>query len=512
MTEPPGLEPRQDDPEPGLRQIRGRSSRRSSQSSSRRLLRRQRQTRLWLILVSVAVLLLVSLIVAEAAYRQLGHTPGRLMDYAERRLEGHPKLEAVALPVLALFRESLHEPALNDRLAEPFDVPLPPSPWTAEALQPPSPADTVAPGRVLRVGLGEAISTIAEAARQARDGDTVEILAGEYRGDVAVWGQRRLTIRGVGGNARLHADGRSAEAKAIWVIRNGDFVIENIDFIGTKVADGNGAGIRFENGSLVVRNCLFWGNQSGILTSSGPSLSTARLEVERSEFGYNGDGIGQAHQLYAGNLALLRVTGSYFHHGNVGHLIKSRAAVNDIRYNRLTDEGGGRASYEIDLPNGGLGVIVGNIVQQNRRTENTALISFGVEGYDPEANRLYLMSNTLVNDHPYGGRFLRAKPGAQTIIAANNVRSGPGRYHADAALQIDNDLSGEWTLFNAAVRHDYRLSAEGRQLAYKMPLQGRVQGLSLVPEAEYVHPRQVRPLKGPPVSVGALQTGVPEPR
>ena len=41
----------------------------------------------------------------------------------------------------------------------------------------------------LRVGPGEAISTIAEASRRARDGDVVEIVAGTYVGNVAVWEQ-----------------------------------------------------------------------------------------------------------------------------------------------------------------------------------------------------------------------------------------------------------------------------------------------------------------------------------
>jgi len=50
----------------------------------------------------------------------------------------------------------------------------------------------------LRVGPAEEIRTLNEAAMRAQDGDTVEVVAGEYRGDVAVWKQKRITIRGVG--------------------------------------------------------------------------------------------------------------------------------------------------------------------------------------------------------------------------------------------------------------------------------------------------------------------------
>jgi len=107
-------------------------------------------------------------------------------------------------------------------------------------------------GATLSVGAGQPIGTIADAARVARDGDVVEITAGDYRGDVAVWRQRRLTIRGVGGTPVLRADGRIAEGKAIWVIRNGDFTIENVAFEGARARDRNGAGIRFESGKLIV--------------------------------------------------------------------------------------------------------------------------------------------------------------------------------------------------------------------------------------------------------------------
>ncbi len=115
-----------------------------------------------------------------------------------------------------------------------------------------------ATGRVLHVGPQRSLRTIAAAAKAAQDGDTIEIEAGDYVSDVAVWTQDRLVIRGVGGHARLIASGASAESKAIWVIRGGHVTVENIEFSGTRVPHQNGAGIRFEKGHLVVRNCRFW--------------------------------------------------------------------------------------------------------------------------------------------------------------------------------------------------------------------------------------------------------------
>jgi hypothetical protein len=79
----------------------------------------------------------------------------------------------------------------------------------------------------------------------------------------------------------LLADGRSAEGKAILVVRsaheNSDIRVENIEFRGARVADRNGAGIRFERGQLQVVHCAFVDNENGTLTAghadAQPSIS-----------------------------------------------------------------------------------------------------------------------------------------------------------------------------------------------------------------------------------------------
>src|SRR5690606_23031843 len=124
-------------------------------------------------------------------------------------------------------------------------------------------------------------------------------------GDVAVWRQRRLTLRATGGRAVLVADGRSAEGKAIWVIRNGHVEVEGFDFVGARVPDGNGAGIRFERGRLVLRNTRFIDNQMGVLTGNDRD---SELFVERSEFQGPSDGDRWYHNLYVGTIARLEVS------------------------------------------------------------------------------------------------------------------------------------------------------------------------------------------------------------
>jgi hypothetical protein len=215
--------------------------------------------------------------------------------------------------------------------------------------------------RTIHVGPTREIRRIGEAARMARDGDVIEVDAGDYIADVAVWPQKRITIRGAAGRPRLIAAGAAAEEKAIWVIRGEQVVVENFEFTGAKVPDRNGAGIRHETGTLMIKRCLFSGNENGILVSNN---DTAALEIEDSEFADNGAGDGLSHNLYVGKIASFSVKGSYFHRARVGHLLKTRARENLIAYNRLTDEYDGRASYELEFPDGGVAIVIGNLIQQ----------------------------------------------------------------------------------------------------------------------------------------------------
>ena len=118
----------------------------------------------------------------------------------------------------------------------------------------------------LRVAPAGPLTRVADALQLAADGDTIEVMPGEYRGDVAVITQRQLTIRGIGRRPVFSADGRDAEGKAIWVVRDGDIRVENIEFRGARVADGNGAGIRFERGRLHLLRCAFFDNDIGLLS------------------------------------------------------------------------------------------------------------------------------------------------------------------------------------------------------------------------------------------------------
>ena len=361
-------------------------------------------------------------------------------------------------------------------------------------------------GRTIVVGPHEQVRTITEAARRARDGDTVEILAGEYRQQAVVWQQRRLTIRGVGKRPILMADGDSAEGKALWVVRSGEILVDNLEFRGVRVADGNGAAIRFEQGHLRVVRCAFFDNEMGILTGN---FGDAVLEVEDSEFGEAPRHAGLLHHLlYAGTIARLSVRGSRFQQGFRGHLIKSRARESSILYNMLVDGADGRASYELEFPNGGLAWVVGNIIGQSAATENPDLISYGAEGWRWPDNALLLAHNTLVNDR-LGGRFLHVwadrLPPATEVWAINNLLVGQGAFAPQVPGRYEGNESVDRSLLIDADARDFELSDQSSLRGQARP-PGSFRGQSLAPTAEFVFPAGTRALPvGKPLSPGALQ-------
>jgi hypothetical protein len=355
--------------------------------------------------------------------------------------------------------------------------------------------------QLIQVGPQRAVKTIAAAAALATDGATVEVDAGRYVGDVAVWNQSRLRLRAVGGRVLLAAAGQAAERKAIWVIRGDDVRVEGFDFADARVPDRNGAGIRFERGSLRVTDCSFIGNEMGLLTSNDPE---AVLDVEDSEFAHNQRPDGHNHGLYAGTIKRLTVTGSYFHDGFRGHLLKSRAAYNRIAYNRLDDGPDGRASYELEFPNGGTAYVVGNIIAQSAGTENAQIVSFGAEGFRRPANALYLVHNTLIDGLPLGGVYLRVWPGPTEVHAIDNLVVGRGRWEAGAGADLRNNLAAERSDFDPAAPGAWRLKRTA-------PAWGRASALPagngepLMPAREFAAPHRSIALDAPVRQPGAAQ-------
>jgi hypothetical protein len=342
--------------------------------------------------------------------------------------------------------------------------------------------------RVLRVGSDKAFALPSAAARIANDGDIIEIDAGVYEKDAAVWRQHNLLIRGTGGKAHIRANGVAAEGKALWVIKGNNTVIENIEFSGARVPHRNGAGIRQEGAGLTIRDCYFHDNENGILTGVS---AESDIVIEHSEFARNGYGDGYSHNIYVGGVRSFTLRFSYIHRALVGHNVKSRAASNYLFYNRIMDEDDGKSSYAIDLPNGGLALIVGNLVQHGPRAQNWTLISYGAEGLSHPLNKLRLVNNTLVNEVGRKGRFLFVATGVQEAMAINNIFAGLG-ITSSGHLALQRNLVTDKSAFVDAAKFDYRLKARSRAVGTgEDPNESGGFNMSL--QGEYGHPAGVKP-------------------
>ncbi|HEX4124019.1 MAG TPA: right-handed parallel beta-helix repeat-containing protein [Tepidisphaeraceae bacterium] len=347
-------------------------------------------------------------------------------------------------------------------------------------------------GHLLTVGPGKQFARPSQAIAAAHDGDTIEIDAdGNYENDVASIRKNNLTIEGVGGMAKIVTDGRVAQRKGIWVFEAGftNLTVKNLDFEGARVSDAdgaNGAGIRAQGTNLTVIGCRFYNNQDGILGGMGTTV------IEHCEFDHNGL-TGLTHNAYIGDQkGTLFFLYNYSHDTVVGHLLKSRDAVNYILYNRLTDNAG-TGSYELDLPNGGFADIIGNVIQQSAGSQNSTILAYGEEGVVSPKSELNVINNTFVNDRG-GGIFINAGklPDRLRVVVLNNIFAGPGTRniaHTDnqwMQANVQATISGAG--FRDPAHYDYHLTAGSPAIGRGIRTHPDAMGNSLVPTEQYVDP------------------------
>ncbi len=318
------------------------------------------------------------------------------------------------------------------------------------------------------------------------DGDTIYFDGAVYSNDATKWIKKGLHFIGLGtGNNRatMQYIGDIPNGKGLWVFElNGtsdDAYVENIVFDGAQVSDidgGNGAAIRYQANNLTVVNCKFMNCQNGILEGNG-AVTTSNVTILDSEFQNNGYQLqndptysGYEHNIYiSASTDTLLVKNNYFHdpRGQANSL-KTRAQRAFIVYN-LIDEAAGYGSWELNIAQGGLNVIMGNVIIQGAGGANHGIVS-----YDAAVNTLedfYFVNNTVINQYQGNIKFFNIVPssGINTFKIYNNIlASSPGASNTiyggnvPAVLDSSNNLTANNYLtlgFTNPGTDDYSLTA-----------------------------------------------------
>jgi hypothetical protein len=277
---------------------------------------------------------------------------------------------------------------------------------------------------------GRGFASLQDAVNAVGDGTgTILIAPGTYR-QCAVQEDGRVTFKAATpGTAILDTD--TCEGKAALVLRGAASTVDGLVFRNMAVNDGNGAGIRIENGDLTVTNAMFLDSQEGIL---GNEQGGARIVIDHSTFA----GLGTcdaaadcAHSVYLATDGSVTVTNSRFERGQGGHYVKLRSPKLTIADNSFDDSHGHKTNYMIDLSNGGTGTITGNTFVQGKDKENwSAFITIAAEGKKFSSAGLTIRGNTatLAPGIDRSPVFVADLSGDAVTVADNKLGEGVRRF------------------------------------------------------------------------------------
>jgi hypothetical protein len=367
--------------------------------------------------------------------------------------------------------------------------------------------------KLWNVGPTRAYTLPSQVAGLVADGDTIDVDAGTYD-DAATWYANNILLRGRGGYA--HLENAVSGDKGIVVLQGSNVTVENMELSGAAISSdlgSNAAGIRAQGGSFTVRHCYIHHNQMGVLCSLMPR---ANVLIEYSVLAYNASADQSlfAHNIYINTCDAFTLQFCYVHGAEVGHNVKSRAKKNFILYNRIMDESDS-ASRQIDLPNGGQAVVMGNEIEKGPNAPNTNTLAFGLEGLiNPGPQNLYVVNNTLVNDLPARGIYIEVPgTGLDTLEVTNNIFAGTGVLLSGSPAVIDSATN----LYTANIAfvglldpsgYDYHLTVGSPAISAGSGA-GFADGFPLNPVYEYVDTAngRTRPVLNRETDLGAFEFG-----
>ncbi|MGZ3919486.1 MAG: T9SS type A sorting domain-containing protein [Bacteroidia bacterium] len=391
-----------------------------------------------------------------------------------------------------------------------------------------------------KVGASQTYTTPSAIVNLVQDNDTIKFDAGVYLNDPVTWTKKKLVFIGLGTGSNRSVmkwnAGDISNGKGLWVFANpastGTITVDNIVFDGARVSDangGNGAGIRYQAMNLNIRNCLFTSCQNGIL--EGGSYNGSVVSITNTEFNNNGYEVtgaansGYEHSIYiSAQTDSLLVENCFFHDPRgEANSIKTRAQKSYIMYN-LINEANGQGSWEINIAQGGLNIIIGNTIIQGTNSINHGIIS-----YDAATNAIenfYFINNTVINKYPgnflyfnvtptsginkykvYNNIFSKVAGSTQTAFIAGN----PG-----AALDtMANRILPDYALvgFVNAAGNNYNLTSGATSFINKAVNAGVASNsFVLIPTFEYsgfASPLSPRTMSGPANDIGAYEYAIP---
>lgn len=253
---------------------------------------------------------------------------------------------------------------------------------------------------------------------------TIRIAPGRY-GDCAVQEAGQIAFVAEARGTAIF-DGGACEGKATLVLRGRSASVDGLVFVNVRVPDGNGAGIRLQQGDLEVSYTRFADGQCGILSHNDPESS---IRIDHSTFsglGKDPDGNG-AHSLYIGDYGSLSVTRSRFERGTGGHYLKSRSPRIEVLNSSFDDSQGRRTNYLIDLSNGAVGRIAGNTFVNGTGKENhTTMITVAPEGAENESAGLSIEDNdvSVAPGFRWHTAFVGDWSGERLVVRNNRVAKG----------------------------------------------------------------------------------------
>lgn len=347
-----------------------------------------------------------------------------------------------------------------------------------------------------KVGPNKTYTYCSQVAALVADGDTIEIDFATYQNDAQVkWSKNNLYITGVGGRPRLEAGAIIANdannGKGIFVTAGANIKIHNIEFANAKVQSNNGAGIRQEGVNLLITHCKFDGNEMGVLSGN---IANCKTVIEYCEF-LNGGSIanlGYQHNIYINHIDTFIFRYNYTYDALAeGHELKSRANCNFILYNRISNINN-IDSRNIDIPNGGTTVIMGNIIEQGTNSSNSNILGYGLEGLtNVSKHNLWICNNTFVNKKSTGS-FINIATNTDTLFIKNNIFAGAktggfiigtANFLDSSNNLIDNTINNIGFLNSG--NYDYNLTANSAAINMGIAINKSILGYKLSPNYMY---------------------------